>query len=222
MMDFTTILSAPHVPLRELLVRLEKGLVESGFRHDFSVLRAAYDAERKVFDETDPDEEVPVRTGYAELAREVALWEGCSCEFWNGTFSLYVLIGRMERGAYINVWIDIALRTLERLLENREERAFLGALATICSAVDAHGGYGGPELPFHPLAPDRARTAFIDMPGYPGEASMLGLLPASELTEAQLRERYGSTFTYHLSTQGYWVLTQDLAGLLLPPRLRPT
>ncbi|WP_342373771.1 hypothetical protein NVS55_20210 [Myxococcus stipitatus] len=214
--DFTTIISAPDAPLRDLLVRIESGLNELGFRHDHSILRAAYDSDREVFDELFPDEELRVQSGYDELPREVSLWEGCSCEFWNDSFRLYVLIGRIGHGAYVNVWVDITLQSLTRLLRRQENRGFQGALATISAAVDAYGGYGHLELAFQPLSPERVRTAFVDMPEFPGEPSLLGLIPTGDLTEEEVRKRYGSIFEASLSTQGYWVLTQDLVKALAP------
>ncbi|WNZ61372.1 hypothetical protein QEG98_36760 [Myxococcus sp. MxC21-1] len=215
-MDFTTVISAPEAPLRELLVRIEGELLKAGLRHDHTILRAAYDARRGTFDEVSPDEEVRVRSGFDELPSEVSGWEGLSCEFWNESFTLYLLVGRLGHGAYVNVWVDISLRPLTELLANHEEGAFYGALATICAAVDAYGGYGHPELGFHPLAPERARTALTDMPEFPGESAMLGLLPADDLVEAQARQKYERTFTLRLSTQGYWILTQDLKSALVP------
>lgn len=214
-MNFITILSADDAPLRGLLTRIEGVLLEAGFKHEHSIMRAAYDAGRKVFDEVFPDEEVRVHSGFAELPESVSLWEGLSCEFWNDSFMLYLLIGRVGQGAYVNVWIDIELRALAELLANQEERAFYGALASICAAIGAQGGYGHTELAFHPLSPARARTAFLDMPELPGESSLLGLLPAGESTEVEVRKKCGSIFTPMLSTQGYWILTQNLVEILV-------
>ena len=214
-MDLTILMAAPDAPLKELLFKVETGLVEAGFRHDFSVLRAGYDVEREVFDERMPTEEVRVEGGFDELPPEVSLWEGVAFEFWRDSLSLSLMIGRIGAGQCVNAWVDVPLRMLTRLLETQEEGRLYGALGEIAGAIGAAGGYVHTELAFHTLPLDRAQTAFVDMPEYPGEAALLGILPAQAVGPEQVAARFPA-FTAKLSTRGYWVLTQDLAGTLLP------
>ncbi len=214
-MDFTTVIAAPDAPLRDLLARVEAGLIEAGFRHDFSVVRAGYDPERGVFDELFPIEEVRAEAGFQQLPRELSLWQGCSCEFWRESLMLSLLIARVGPGQQVNAWVEVPLRMFTRLLETQDEGRVYGALGVIASALNAKGGYGHPELGFEPLALDRAQTAFIDLPEHPGEPALLGLLPASSGNALEMRARYPN-FHARLSTRGYWVLTQDLAAILLP------
>jgi hypothetical protein len=205
--EFSTILAAPDSPIIDIAVRLEQAFKSIGLRHDFGIVRAAYDRDLEVFDELQPEQESRVKAGFAELSSEVADWPGFSVEYWSDGLPLYVLVGRQtDAASYLNLWIDIGERHLAKLIKANEVRRFVSVIASAASAANALGGYGHSALDFHRLAPDGSVAAISSLPEFPGQPASLGVIPVTTMSQSDIQKVYGRQFDCHFSALGFWIL----------------
>ncbi len=216
--DFTATLCAPDRSLADLVIAIEAALIlRGGFRHDGTLFRCSIQAATGTYDEVSPEETAGPATHLAELADAVAAWDGFSAELWNDGVQLYLLGGKVRRpeGDYLNAWITISTRGLQRLAAENTLQVYYAALGGLAEAMGASAGYGHFEVAYEPLAPERAERAITDLPDYPGENATVGVLPMSHWSHVELHRAHGRSFDSIGTPAGYWILVNKQLAVWL-------
>lgn len=207
--DFTVVLGAPDRSMADLATAIETSIIgRGGLRHDGMLLRCSMQVGTGTYDEISPEQGSGPATHLSDLASGVAAWDGFACEMWNEAVQLYIMIGRVKRaeGNYVNAWVTISSRGLSRLANEDNLPVYYAALGEIGAAIGATAGYGHFEVAYEPLPPERAERAIVNLPDYPGESAMVGVVPMSPRSLVELQRVYDRTFDIVGTTAGYWVL----------------
>ena len=198
--DFTFALAGPPLPLFELMVGIESRMEEMGFRKSGNVYKVELD-ERGVFEEN--EEYVISMKKFEDSKTELENWNGLSVEFNCSDFTVYVLIANYEN-QYINSFIEVSGKVIDKLLSDDKMGRFFQLILAIAVSIQSFGGFGTYELPFEPVAPDKAIPyIFRNTEGVP---SLLGIIPYNMTDESKLRKTAEKEFSITVSTMGFYFL----------------
>ena len=198
--DFTFALAGPPLPLFELMVGIESRMEEMGFRKSGNVYKVELD-ERGVFEEN--EEYVISMKKFEDSKTELKNWNGLSVEFYCSDFTAYVLIANYEN-QYINSFIEVSGKVIDKLLSDDKMGSFFQLILAIAVSIQSFGGFGTYELPFEPVAPDKAIPyIFRNTEGVP---SLLGIIPYNMTDESKLRKTAEKEFSITVSTMGFYFL----------------
>jgi hypothetical protein len=203
--ELTLTLASPDQSVWELLGHVSRRLEPLGFRRSPNLYRAEYDPGRGVFDEV-PDVEIVLSPTFAGRAPEGADgWTGWSTEFTGVDFSAYVLVaGAPER--FTNCFVDITRTAVNELIKNRKANRFYSMLVAVAAACKAGGGFLQYQQAFEPIPPDQVVAAIKDIPQERGVPSLVGLIPRSAMSDADIAAFAAATFVVRGSMAGFWVL----------------
>ncbi|MDH5179828.1 MAG: hypothetical protein OEZ39_18420 [Gammaproteobacteria bacterium] len=199
-MDFTFVLVGPIQPLNELMLKIDAQVKDIGFRKSGSIYKVELD-ERDVFEENEKFEIIGKEI--SECQPELKDWKGLAVEYTCPEYTIYLLMGNCN-DRYLNCFMDISDKVLDRLIAEDEINSYLRFITTVAVNAKSQGGFGTFEQPFTPIAPDKTIPYIFNNPA--GTPSLLGMIPYSAYEEDEIRDKAGDDYRVSISTQGYYLL----------------
>ena len=201
--DFTFVQAGPPQSLFELMVNIESKMEEMGFKKSGSVYKVELD-KRGVFEEN--EEQVISGKKFSDSKTELQKWEGLSVEFNCREYTVYLLLCN-HKDQYINLFIEISGKTIEKLISEEEIDGFIQLIITTAANINSQGGFGTYELPFEPVSPEKIIPYIFSNPE--GVPSLLGIIPYDWADEAEVRKMALNEFKLFISTLGFYLLEHN-------------
>jgi len=193
--DFTFALAGQSAGSDAIRQQLERELKELGYRRSPDEIPVGFDRTRGVFDEVE-----------GGIGDEPAC--GWAVEYDKDGCTLYLLVA-LHRDGYVNAFVDVSGRTLERLVQEGALSILLAAVGAAAMATHTVGGFGTFELPFEPIPPTKILQCIAAIPHELSVPALLGLVSAEAMSEETVRATFGPAFEVKPWTRGYWLLEHE-------------